>query len=189
MYRGDICGRPDCNSFDPDFNVGINYKIWPHVVIGTEVTYFHLAAHSHGAEVLKSFTSSDLDFKLYGRYTLFETKIRRAQDRNRTPRRISPFVLIGISALYYHTTSQTSQKSSSLHQNASSTGVTMGWPLGAGLSFYISKRVSLLSECLYVNTFSDHLDNVIGENRVGWHDSYLMVLLKLQVNFASSKSR
>ena len=111
---------------------------------------------------------------------MFDSKIKRAQDKSRFSKRISPYLLAGISAIYFHPTSHLGNQ---LRMN-SYTGVTLGVPFGGGLRFPISRRMSLLSELLYVTSLSDRLDNHLGHGGQGSSDSYLMAMIKLQMYFA-----
>ncbi len=181
LYRGSVCGRPDCNTYSPLLDIGINYKLFPHFSVGTEINYFHLKAQSHGTVDLIQFSSSYLEWRVYGRVYLFDDKIKLASDKNRHPKKLIPYFLFGLSALYYHPTSIFKPKGSSVSYDKSISGVTLGVSLGAGLRLALSKKVSLLGEMVYCVSPSDYLDNVPSKDGQLVNDAFATVVLKLQV--------
>src|SRR5688572_12857004 len=101
-YRGDLCGRPECNTFKPVVSIGLNYKALPHIVVGTELNYFQLQAQSQhpSNKNLIAFSSTNFDVKLYGRYYYYEDNYRTANDKIAL-KRFNPYGQIGISMVYY----------------------------------------------------------------------------------------
>lgn len=186
-YRGDLCGRPECNTFKPVVSLGLNYKAMPHIAVGTEFNYFQLqaiAGHSSN-ENLKEFRSTNYDIKLYARYYYFEDNYRTANDKIAL-KRFNPYGQLGVSMVYYSPVASVINPVD-YHppvQTMSYPAYSFGLPVSLGFSYSFSRRVSLLAEGVYNATFTDYLDGQASnvENTNGRNDSYIMALVKLQWN-------
>jgi len=186
-YRGDLCGRPECNTFKPVVNIGLNYKLLPHIAVGTEVNYFQLQAASHYSyDVNKvQFKSTNIDVKLYARYYIFEDNYRTANDKIAL-KRFNPYAQIGLAWLYFDTKSEVTNigeyppppPPETMSYPASSLAI----PVSVGFTYAFSRRVSITAEGLYGFSFTDNLDDFgqVRGNSNGRNDSYVMALVKLQ---------
>lgn len=187
VYRGDICGRPECNTLKPSVSVGVNYKAMPHIAVGTELNYFQLEAITRhpSNKNLPKFSSTNYDLKLYGRYFWYEDNYRTANDKIAL-KRLNPYGQIGLSMIYYNPV--VSVENPVDYQPPVETmaypAYSLGMPLSLGFSYSFSRRVSILAEGTYNFTFTDFLDGRGGnvDNTTSKNDSYAMALVKLQWN-------
>lgn len=193
-YMGDLDKGFPSKSFSPVFSLGANYKVWPRTVFGAEFSFFNLKAEDTTATVNAAFKSTNLELDLYGRFYFIDDIVRVAADRTRKPRRLKPYVTLGIGAIHYSTTTTFGPISgidSSLAVIDSNTtpritgavpasGFALVIPLGLGLSYSFSHRVSLMGEVTYKYALSDNLDG-ISILPAGLSDSYYMFQLKLQL--------
>lgn len=185
-YNGDICGGLKCNTLRYVYSLGLNYKVWPRTVFGAELSYFNLQATDNNAQRNISFTSTNYELDVYGRFYFVEDIVRVAADRSRKPKRLKPYVHLGIGGLLYNPVSTYGPLTDSaniLSEGRTYPGITFVIPAGFGLSYSFSHRVSILAELTYKYTFTDYLDDVgaVRGKSTGLNDSYGMFNLKLQL--------
>ncbi len=185
-YHGDLCGRPECNSYLPAASLGLNYKIWPHTYLGAELNYFRLQAiahHKSSASDVK-FTSQNFDFKLFGRYNLLEDKYRTVSDRSNF-KRFNLYGQVGIGMVYFNPSSTlllTGERPAKI-QKQSYPAYALIVPFSLGVSYAFSRKLMLIAEGTLCLTGTDYLDDYGGTygNPNKRNDSYGLALLKLQL--------
>ncbi len=174
-YNGDL-GTFNKPSYA--FTLGANYKVWPRIALGAELLIYQLKGAKTSDSVSSSFSSSNMELDLYGRFYIIDDIVRVAADRNKQPKLIKPYITAGLGFLRYSPTLSSEYKGSmgqSVSNTTSASGFTMAIPAGAGLSLGISPRVSLLAEATYRYTFSSDLDAISQKK-----DGYLLACIKVQ---------
>ena len=81
---------------------GVAYKPWPKVAFEGDIYYTTLSARDINRERNISFKSKNLELAVYGKYFLIDDIVRRHQDMFGKTKLVKPYVLLGISALYYN---------------------------------------------------------------------------------------
>lgn len=155
IYNGDLCKQPlDCFSFSPGFSLGLAYKVWPKVFVGGDVQLYNYKGSSNNQESTPtSFANNTIGLHLYGRYYFVDDIVHRHQDVWKKPRKVKPYLTIGLNTMY--------MKVNTVYGTVVKNGVrefAFGIPLGLGLSFNPSHRVSILTELVGNYCFSDRLD-------------------------------
>lgn len=183
-YNGDLCKIYNCNSFQPAYAFGLHYKLWPRVAFGGELTYFNLEGRDQNLTRNIAFTSNNFEIDAFGRFYLIDDIVRVAADRRKKPRRVKPYIQLGLGALYYNPTSfYTPQPTDSVYlqsEDKKYPGVTMVIPAAFGIGFWFSHRVSITTDINFRYTLSDYLDDVSVRGTGNGKDSYAMVMVKLQ---------
>lgn len=186
-YRGDLCGRPECNTYKPMVSIGLNYKAMPHIAVGTELNYFQLQAKGRqpSGQNIPTFSSTNFDIKLYGRYYYFEDNYRTANDKIAL-KRFNPYVQVGLGMVYYNPVPTVINPVDYKPpvERGTYPAYTLTVPLSLGFSYSFSRRVSILAEGIYNFTATDYLDDRGGSkgNDNGRNDSYGIAVIKLQWN-------
>ncbi len=185
LYYGDLCGGIGCNDGNLSFVAGVAYKPWPKVAFEGDIYYTTLSAMDINTERNISFESKNLELALYGKYFLIDDIIRRHTDMFNKTRLVKPYLLIGISGLYYNPkavlTDTLTGTTTPVNEGVTYPRFGLAIPAGFGLSFDVSRRFSILTEVIYRYTFTDLLDGVsevYGNPEI--KDSYLTIDLKLQ---------
>lgn len=185
-YSGDLCGALPCQTLNYNFGIGLNYKVWPRTVFGVEFSYFTLGATDDVANRNISFTSTNFELVVYGRFYFIDDIVRVAADRSRKYKKVKPYFTLGVGGLLYTPVSTYyAPPSDSVFRSegVSYPGVTAVFPAGFGLQYVISPRVSVIGELTYRLTLSDYIDDVgaVRGNNKGLPDSYGFFNIKLQV--------
>lgn len=184
-YNGDLCGRPQCNTFKLAYNIGANYKLWPHLAVGAEINYFKLKARSVAPRDALEFSSTNADLRIFLRYYLIDDIIT---SYSRTIRRkVKPYAQLGLAGIYYNPKSHFVSditKTAVMTEGRTYPAFTQGFTAGLGFCFTFSSRLSLLAEGMYVFTLSDYLDDAgaLRGKANGLPDGYGIASLKLQVS-------
>jgi uncharacterized membrane protein YgcG len=186
LYSGDLCKNLGCNNFSYHAGIGANYRILPRIIVGGEFNYFTLSADDEVLSRSISFTSSNFEFIGYGRFYIIDDIIRVARDRSRKPKIFKPYVSLGAGLMYYNPTSFYTPNPlydtlPHLEEGVGYPRIGFMIPLGVGISWFISHKISLITEVNYRYTFSDYLDDVGAvRGNPGKKDAYALVSLKLQ---------
>ena len=185
LYYGDLCGGLGCNDGNLSFVGGVAYKPWPKVAFEGDIYYTTLSATDINKDRNITFRSKNLELALYGKYYLIDDIVRRHQDMFNKTKLVKPYVLVGVSGLYYNpkalSTDTVSGVVSVVDEGVSYPRFGLAIPAGFGLSFDITRRFSIVSEVIYRYTFTDLLDGVsVVHGNPTVKDSYLTIDLKLQ---------
>jgi hypothetical protein len=176
-------------------NIGLNYKVVPHIVIGTELNYFQLKAKSSSptGQNITEFSSQNFDLKLYGRFFYFEEKYRTPTDRAEL-KRFNPFAQIGVGVVYYNPVStiinpaDTPGTPALVPEKKTYPAYSLMLPVSLGFSYSISRKVKFIAEGVFTYAFTDYLDTRSGGptgTSIGTDDTYLMALAKMQLTLGS----
>ena len=185
LYYGDLCDNFIGCKGGVSYVVGAGFKPWPKVMFGADFYYTTLSATDAYKSRNISFTSTNMELAMYGRYYLKDDIIRRHTDMFKKTTVFKPYVLLGVSSLYYSPKAVYSDTITGLTTTVNE-GVTyprlgLGIPVGIGASFDITRRVSILAEAVYRYTFTDLIDGVSTLNgNPGAKDSYMTIDLKVQ---------
>jgi hypothetical protein len=177
------------------FGVGANYRLWPRTMFGVEFHYITLAGTDNQKNRNLAFKSNNLEFLAYGRLYFLDDVIRVAADRGRAPRFLKAYIMTGIgivsySPRAYFTNIETPPTDPMFLYNEGGGGITPVIPVGLGLSWRISNKVSLITEGSYRYTFTDMLDGISKRGNPKNKDGYILVDVKLQIApWAPSKKK
>jgi len=161
------------------FNLGASYKIWPRIALGAEFLYYQLKGSKTTDSITSSFSSSNMELDLYGRFYLIDDIVRVAPDRNKQPKLIKPYLTTGIGFLRYSPTltySIEGTNTSGAPKATSASGITMAIPFGGGVAVGVSPRISILADVTYRYTLSSNLDAIGSQTK----DGYLLACVKVQ---------
>jgi len=193
-YSGDLCGGLDCQTFNYNFGIGFNYKVWPRTAFGVEFNYFTLGATDALSTRNISFTSTNYELVAFGRFYLLDDIVRVAADRGRKRKKIKPYVTLGAGGLLYTPVSTyyaVPFDSLYLTEGRSYPGITAVFPAGLGLQYIVTPRVSIIGELTYRLSLSDYLDDVglVRGKTGGIPDSYGFFNIKLQVTPSAPRKK
>jgi len=177
-YRGDLTDGIAFKGLGPGFSIGVNYKLWPHIVLGTEFSYLKFYAEDFNTSRNLSFSGTGIEFQVYGRLYLIDEIVRVAPDRKKESHYTfcKPYIHLGLGGLYYNPT--LTHESGSIPSSfvGSGSGMAFVIPAGFGLQFTITQRSSLCAEYVYRFTTTDYLDNF----DYGKNDGYGLLQVKFQ---------
>ncbi|HEX8548212.1 MAG TPA: hypothetical protein VF691_14720, partial [Cytophagaceae bacterium] len=175
-YNGDLAKIYNFTQITPAFMVGANYKLWPRTTFGGEFTYFNLQAQDTDTTRNISFTSVNYELDAFARFNLIEDVVRVAADRNRKPKKVKPYVQLGIGAVLFNPVSNYTAPATDtafmVSEGMAYPRVAFLIPIGFGLSFWMSHRVQILTDLNYKYVFSDLLDDVKLRTKESNKDSY-----------------
>jgi len=178
-YRGDLTDGLSLKGLGAGFSLGANYKLWPHIVFGTEFSYLKFHSTDFNTTRNLSFSTTGYELQAYGRLYLIDEIIRVAPDRKKESHYTfcKPYIQLGLGGLFYNSTlnydSITTQIKASV---GSGSGIAFVMPVGMGLQFTITQRSSLCLEYIYRFTTTDYLDNYA----YGKNDGYGLLQAKFQ---------
>lgn len=187
-YRGDLVDGFALKGLSYGFSAGANYKLWPHIVFGTEFSYLNFQANDYNTQRNLSFSTTGYELQVYGRLYLIDEIIRVAPDKKKESHYTfcKPYIHAGLGGLYY---SPKRNNYDILTLNTALTGVGSGIsfviPAGLGLQFTITQRSSLCLEYIYRFTTTDYLDNF----SYGRNDGYGFLQAKFQFAPTAPKKR
>jgi len=178
-YNGDLCKIFSCGKIAPTVSIGANYKLWPRVMFGADFSYLQLKGTDKiypDRNLLFSFTGYELD--VYGRLYFIDDVIRVARDRTRKPKTFKAFVSAGMGGLSFTSSGeQVSPYADTVFRlRRIYPQYTVVFPLGVGLSFTISPRVTIITDFSYRIAFTDYIDDF----RMDRNDGFGTAMIKLQ---------
>ncbi len=184
LYNGDLATFFEGNKFAPTYNAGIAYKPWPRVRFGTQfaMVNFNVEEKNDRATIMKGNLK---EIMFYGKYYFVEDIVtRHAQFTNDKLKLVKPFVTLGFAPVFFKATATDAQGG-----ETSDSGISFAVPIGGGLQFDFTHRVSLSLDVAYRYVFSDQLD-AFGENQGGGKakDAYATVGLTLQYSPFAKRS-
>ncbi len=184
LPRTDVSGK-----LGYGMSIGANYKVWPMVVLGAELSYFMMSGNgSPDTSYTATFTSSNIELVAYGRLYFLDEAIRISPDRKKE-REIEffrPYLMGGVGGLIStYTVSKTALTTSFLATGSAGNTIAPVFPVGLGVSLHPSQRLSFAIEASYRFTFSDKLDGV----SKGGNDAYAFVGFKVQYSPSSPKKK
>jgi len=178
-YRGDLVDGFAFKGLSYGFSAGANYKLWPHIVFGTEFSYLNFQANDYNTQRKLSFNTTGYELQVYGRLYLIDEIIRVAPDKKKESHYTfcKPYIHAGLGGLFY---SPKLNNYDVLTLNTALTGrgsgITFIIPAGLGLQFTITQRSSFCLEYIYRFTMTDYLDNF----SYGKNDGYGLLQAKFQ---------
>ncbi len=178
IYGGDLCGGFGCAKFRPSLTLGGYYKLWPRVAFGADLGIIGLG--SKDKESTRNFTykGTNIELMAYGRFYLMDEVVRRQPDLIKKKITVKPFVSLGLgTVLFFPKTVDASGQKVDEDVNLP---MTLAIPIGLGLDYRISNRISISPEITFKYTFSDNIDDVgeiYGSNKA--KDSYTHFNIKV----------
>lgn len=136
-----------------------------------------------------SFTGNATDLSLLGEWDLFGKKRYKGGRFNKT---LSPYIIGGVGAAYLQPktlfpSTSTEWPGASEDQNVTLNRVTMVLPMGGGLRYDLSPKVTLGLEAGLRMTFSDYVDGVSKAANPGNNDWYVFTGVSLAFRFGKYK--
>jgi hypothetical protein len=177
FYNGDLATFFKGNKMSPTFNFGVAYKPWPRVRFGAQIGIMNFDVEDIVDTRSYTMKSSATELMFYGKYYLVEDIIRRhGQFRNDDLKPVKPFFSLGFAPVIYSSTI-----TDTLNIETTNSGIALAVPVGAGILFDFTHRVSLSLDIAYRYVLSDQLDGY-GEAQGGGsaNDSYATVGLTVQ---------
>jgi opacity protein-like surface antigen len=175
-YRGDLTDGISLKGLSYAFSAGANYKLWPHLVFGAELSYVNLKGSDFNETRALTSNANGFEIQAYGRLYFIDEIVRVAPDRRKESHYTfcKPYMHLGIGALMYGATLNSPTKPST----SISGSVAMILPVGLGLQFTVTQRSSLCVEYVYRFTTTDYLDNYNSSSAK--NDGYGILQVKFQ---------
>lgn len=175
-YRGELTQGLGLTGLGYGMSLGANYKIWPHIVLGADLSYLSFKSSDFNQSRNASFVSTGFEFQAYARLYLIDEIIRVAPDRRKESHYTfcKPYIQGGIGAMLF--SSQVDFKNTG--RSFSTSSFTVAVPAGFGLQFTITQRSSLCAEYVYRFTTTDLIDNLTYS--ASKNDGYGLLQLKFQ---------
>ena len=168
----------------PSFGAGVNYKLWPRMMFGTEFHYMMFSGTDNEGTRNLQFSSTNMEFLGYARFYMIDDIIRIARDRGREGKFLKIYFMTGIGLNRYSAnatyTKPAPPTDSTLIYDEPSSGMALVIPAALGFSWRISNRVSLITEAGYRYTFVDYLDGISQRVNPNSKDGYMVFDLKIQ---------
>ena len=187
-YRGDLVDGFALKGLSYGFSAGANYKLWPHIVFGTEFSYLKFQANDYNTQRNLSFSTTGYELQIYGRLYLIDEIIRVAPDKRKESHYTfcKPYIHAGLGGLFFNPTLN-NYTTLTLNTALTGTGSRIAFviPAGLGLQFTITQRSSLCVEYIYRFTTTDYLDNF----SYGKNDGYGLLQAKFQFAPTAPKRR
>ncbi len=161
-YRGDLTEGFGTNGLSFGMSVGANYKLWPHLVFGAELSYLNFQSTDFKPERNASFVGHGYELQAYGRLYLIDEIVRIAPDRRKESHYTfcKPYIHLGVGAMMFNSTTTFNNAFVSNAEIKSPSTIALALPAGFGLQFTITQRSSLCVEYVYRFTTTDNLDNM-----------------------------
>lgn len=177
LYNGNMSSKPGYA-----VSIGANYKVWPRIVFGGEIMFNQLGGSKVTDSTKFSFTSSNIELDLYGRFYIVDDIVRISRDRTKQPTLLKPYITTGINFLRYQPTSTYVVNGQTIpaSEGITKAGYTPCVPLGLGLQIGVSPRLSVLAEVSYRYIFTDFVDYTSNRSSTGFANSYVLVGAKVQ---------
>jgi outer membrane protein OmpA-like peptidoglycan-associated protein len=169
-YIGDLIANTTAfKQSSYSFNAGLSYALIPHLNARFDVGYHNVQGYdskeggAHPSRNL-SFRSNILEVSLAGEYTLL--------DMNK--HKFSPYIFVGIGAFHFNPRAYYGPGGTTKLRDLGTEGqglagypdfystTAVEFPLGFGIKYKISKRITLQGEFNYRPTTTDYLDDVSG---------------------------
>lgn len=161
-YRGDLTDGLGLNGLSYGFSLGANYKIWPHIVLGTELSYLNFQAKDFNKTRNVSFKTNGYEFQIYGRLYIIDEIVRVSPDRRKESHYTfcKPYIHLGVGAMMFSPTLNYNNPNAAVPSISGGSSVAFVIPAGLGLQFTITQRTSLCLEYVYRFTTTDYIDNL-----------------------------
>ncbi|WP_240676021.1 outer membrane beta-barrel protein [Botryobacter ruber] len=165
--NSDICKTPDCNRLGPSISLGALYKLSPNLAISSELDYVRLGATEDNPRrpLNVSFRSEVIGLSGAVVVNLKDSYSGSGNYRSLRKRFVVPYVKVGAGLVYYTPTSYPGQGNLNDSQYTYDSernypAVALLVPLGGGLRFRFSDKISVAPELVYYITSTDYLDNI-----------------------------
>ncbi|HEY8402885.1 MAG TPA: DUF6089 family protein [Cytophagaceae bacterium] len=191
-YKGDLGKGLEASKIQPIFGLGANYKLWPRMMFGAEISFGKLAGDKDFDSTRNlAFETKLTQLDLYTRFYLVDDITRIARDRRKHPKLVKPYITTGLTFLRYkvdsyYTTPPTVDQE---RETAKNPGVSIAVPVGLGASFFITHRVSITTDIAYRITFTDFLDGISERGNPDKKDGYGVFSVKLQYSPTAPKKK
>ncbi|BDD09900.1 hypothetical protein FUAX_23320 [Fulvitalea axinellae] len=160
-YYGDLADDAPYNNFGSNINLGMRYRVFPHVKVGFDASLISLSGQDLYEERGLSFNSINYEFAGILQAELFDNN---AKDRSSTRKSIIPYGFVGVGALMFNPTVKVDGTSYDLRDFQTNgeeyEKFAMVVPLGVGVKYEINPQFSLGIEFTYRAVFTDYLDDV-----------------------------
>ncbi|GAA4359075.1 hypothetical protein GCM10023185_25340 [Hymenobacter saemangeumensis] len=182
MYNGDLGGLPE-SFVGPAASLGVLYRLRPHLLIGSEFSYFEMGARDRLPERGVAFYSNHGMLTTFLRYDLLSDPSAYVASGSGT----LPFQLYlqgGLGALLYNPRSYLgkSRPSSTTQylpaERNDYPGMALVAPVGGGVSIRLNDEMRVGVEGAYYFSTSDHLDDVSKRGNPDQNDGFGTLLLK-----------
>lgn len=187
FYYGDLTGSFSDNFPGPSFSLGILYLVRPRVILGAEGSYFQLGAKDQLAAPIRglAFRSRNVSGTTFLRFELLKDESEFASPKG-PGALINPYLKAGVGLLlfdpktYYGTTRPVAATSFERPERNDYPAVTFTAPVGLGLTFRLTPKLSATAEAAYYFTTTDFLDDVSARGNAAQNDGYGLAELKLE---------
>lgn len=184
-YRGDLTDGIGTNGLSYGLSLGANYKIWPHIVLGSELSYLNLQSTDYNKARNTSFKSTGVELQAYGRLYFIDEIVRIAPDRKKESQYTfcKPYMHLGVGLMLF---SSVNSDNNTGKTYGIETELTVAVPAGLGLQFTITQRSSLCLEYVYRFTTTDLIDFMPAGSA---NDGYGLLQAKFQFAPTAPKRR
>lgn len=185
LYNGDLAENIANNFPGPSLSLGLLYVARPHLVVGSEFTYFQVGAKDQLPERGLAFQGRNQSLVGFVRYEPLRDEGRFANPRGPAAL-IKPYLKAGAGFLLYNPkVYQGNQRPLSTTEYLTPEvndypAVALVAPVGLGIVLRLSPRVNATAEAAYYFTSTDRLDDVSRRGNASLNDGYGLVELKLE---------
>ncbi len=178
------------SDFSPNFGLGISYKLWPRTFITGEFNFIMLGAKDSDSKRGLSFSGSGPELQAKIRYNLVEPKCTSKVALKKNPVFVTPYVELGLGALYWTAATKTATTSnptdSAKYSYQAGSSIVPIIPVSFGLAFWLNEQFTVLTDINYRYAFTPFLDGVSAGSG---SDMYASLNVKLQYTPQASKKR
>ncbi|MGY2131004.1 hypothetical protein ACW9KT_02160 [Hymenobacter sp. HD11105] len=184
LYKGDLGGLSQ-NLPGPSLSLGLLYLLRPHLLIGGEGTVFQLGATDQLPERSIAFRGRNAMATTFLRYELLRDESQFAAPRGPAAV-IKPYLKAGVGFLLFDPQAYIGTGRPAVNQvylapeSNAYPDVAIVAPLGAGLTFRLTRNFSASAEAAYYLTSTDLLDDVSERGNSSKRDGFGIVELKIE---------
>lgn len=195
--RGDFCGRFHCNFLGRYLSMGLSYHIYPGLFIGADLEYFRLGAKERDLEGWwvqnTSFRGENMAITGFMHLNLRRDPRPFPETSREAPPVNIPYLKVGLGRLVFSNVTNEGRQPYSpevkyVKSGYSSPDFALVVPFGVGISFFVSKELSVNPEIVYHITCSDYLDGRKAEGHKR-PDHYGIASVKIQYTPAKTRIR
>ncbi|MCU0415633.1 MAG: porin family protein [Cytophagaceae bacterium] len=193
-YRGDLVKTFSLQGSSFGISAGAHYKLWPHIVVGAELSYLNFSANDFNTARNLSFSGWGFEWGAFGRFYLIDEVIRVAPDKRKegSASFCKPYIHLGINGLLYNSTAVINEPTVLISREIEAIKyprLAAAFPVGFGLQFRINNRMSVCPEYAYRFMMTDKLDgidNLFGETK---NDGFGTLMIKFQYAPSAPKQK
>lgn len=186
LYNGDLASGLADNFPGVSLNLGLLYRLRPHLVVGAEAGYFHLGARDQAPERGLAFQSDNGLGTVFLRYELLRDGTVYVTNFGDEAPRIQPYVQAGAGLLLYNPKAYfgrarpTASTAFLAPERNDYPALAAVLPVAAGLSVRATNQVSVGLQGTYYFTSTDHLDDVSARGNPNHNDGFGTLEVKLE---------